>query len=235
MQTYAEPSMRGRPGRPRHSGRAPLLSPREQILDAAGKLFAHQGYVATSTREIAESVGIRQASLYYHFENGKEELLDELLQRSIRPTTEKVAQIEALCPPHEPATVLYLLLLVDIRTLAEAPNNAGFLARLPEVTTQPAFSIYRHMRDELGDSYARLGSNVAAPDRASQDVGPIGRELGEVLLQLVEVVTTMRRSGTQISETTAASIAGSALRICGATLQQIEAAAAAAESLVESL
>ena len=40
-------------------------SPREQILEVAARLFTSKGYAATSTREIAEAVGIRQASLYY--------------------------------------------------------------------------------------------------------------------------------------------------------------------------
>ena len=47
---------------------------REEILAAAAGLFAERGYAATSTRLIADTVGIRQASLYYHFAN-KEQIL----------------------------------------------------------------------------------------------------------------------------------------------------------------
>src|SRR5690606_6446151 len=69
---------RVRPGRPRHLPDKGVGTPREQVLEAAALLFTSKGFAATSTREIAEAVGIRQASLYYHFA-GKDEILAALL------------------------------------------------------------------------------------------------------------------------------------------------------------
>jgi AcrR family transcriptional regulator len=43
------------------------LSARERILVAAETLFRQRGYNTVTMRDIAEAVGIRQASLYYHF------------------------------------------------------------------------------------------------------------------------------------------------------------------------
>jgi AcrR family transcriptional regulator len=45
----------------------------DQILQAAGKLFASQGYHATSTREIARLADVSENTLFRHFDN-KEEL-----------------------------------------------------------------------------------------------------------------------------------------------------------------
>lgn len=42
---------------------------RQRIIDAAEQLFMLQGFAATSTRQIAEKVGITQPNLYYHFPN----------------------------------------------------------------------------------------------------------------------------------------------------------------------
>lgn len=39
----------------------------EQILREAARLFATKGFHGTSTREIAEAVGVRQPSLFHHF------------------------------------------------------------------------------------------------------------------------------------------------------------------------
>jgi AcrR family transcriptional regulator len=48
---------------------APAEDPptRQRILDAALELFARQGFAATSVRELARAVGLRESSLYNHF------------------------------------------------------------------------------------------------------------------------------------------------------------------------
>jgi TetR/AcrR family transcriptional regulator, cholesterol catabolism regulator len=40
-----------------------------EILGAAAKVFARRGYHGASTQDIADVLGIRQASLYYYFES----------------------------------------------------------------------------------------------------------------------------------------------------------------------
>jgi AcrR family transcriptional regulator len=43
------------------------FSTRQRILEAALELFARQGFAATSVRELARAVGLRESSLYNHF------------------------------------------------------------------------------------------------------------------------------------------------------------------------
>jgi TetR/AcrR family transcriptional regulator, cholesterol catabolism regulator len=47
---------------------------KEQIIDTAANLFSQRGYMATSMRDIAESMGIEAASLYNHI-SSKEDIL----------------------------------------------------------------------------------------------------------------------------------------------------------------
>ncbi len=42
---------------------------KQKIIAAAGKLFAKEGFDATSMAQIASKVGIEKASLYYHFKD----------------------------------------------------------------------------------------------------------------------------------------------------------------------
>lgn len=219
--------MASRPGRPRHSGGAGPLAPREEILGASAHLFVGQGFARTSTREIADLVGIRQASLYYHFPSGKDEILGELLERTVRPTVEKMDQLEQLvtCP----VTRLYLLALLDVDTLLAAQHNTAFLGRLPEVTRSTAYVDYATARQALGDRYERLGRQVEA---LGTSASPSPLNLGNQLLQMVEIVIVWRRTGIPVG---AAGIAASCLRICGASTAQVEAAAAAASDLLEDL
>jgi AcrR family transcriptional regulator len=51
------------------------INRKELIIDTASKLFVKQGYEATSVRQIADAVGVTEAALYYHFKDGKRELL----------------------------------------------------------------------------------------------------------------------------------------------------------------
>ena len=64
-----------------------LRSPRSDnrvsiLLDAAARLFADKGYVATSMRDIAQDCGMLPGSLYYHFA-AKEDLLVAVYERGV--------------------------------------------------------------------------------------------------------------------------------------------------------
>ncbi|HET8798188.1 MAG TPA: TetR/AcrR family transcriptional regulator [Thermoanaerobaculia bacterium] len=53
---------------------------RQQILDAALKLFSHRGYGATSVRDIAEEAGLSKGNVYHHFPD-KETIFRALIDR----------------------------------------------------------------------------------------------------------------------------------------------------------
>ena len=56
------------------------LNARERVLIAAETLFRQRGYNVVTMRDIAEEVGIRQASLYYHFPS-KEQLFITVIEQ----------------------------------------------------------------------------------------------------------------------------------------------------------
>ncbi|HEX8792557.1 MAG TPA: TetR family transcriptional regulator [Polyangiaceae bacterium] len=55
---------------------------KEEILDVATRYFAERGYEGTSMNDVAEAVGVRKASLFYHFET-KDALYEAVLDRLI--------------------------------------------------------------------------------------------------------------------------------------------------------
>jgi AcrR family transcriptional regulator len=63
---------------------------RVEILEAAIKLFAHRGYLATTMAELAKAIRMTPGALYWHFPT-KEDLLlaaiDELRERFVREFT----------------------------------------------------------------------------------------------------------------------------------------------------
>ena len=56
---------------------------REDVVRAAGRLFARQGYHATSMRDLGRELGLLGSSLYAHV-GGKQELLVEVVERGAR-------------------------------------------------------------------------------------------------------------------------------------------------------
>lgn len=173
---------KGDRGRPR-SGTTPRpdLSPREQILDAAAHLFVERGYAATSTRAIADEVGIRQASLYYHFPS-KESLLEVLLMRTVEPSM-LVADLmtSSLAPA---ASRLYSLISFDANQLFSGAYNVGTLYFLPEVH-QEHFDAFRLNRARLRRAYGSLiGASITAELARELDTA-VGTQAPDHLIDVV--------------------------------------------------
>ncbi|NMO56983.1 TetR/AcrR family transcriptional regulator [Actinoplanes sp. TBRC 11911] len=161
------------PGRPRSGARRlPEGTARAEILDAAAELFAQRGYAATSTRMIAEMVGVRQASLYYHFDT-KEQILAELLESTVRPSLDYAGTLAG----REPADALDALVRFDVGVLLDARWNIGILYALPEVTGEP-FARFRAERERLRSVYRRLVGDAVT---------------GDLVFGMVESVIGMRR------------------------------------------
>jgi AcrR family transcriptional regulator len=67
-----------------------------QILDAAAWLLRHRGYEATTTRAIAERVGIKAGSIYHHF-SSKDAIVEQVVNEGVRVVHESVtAALDAL-------------------------------------------------------------------------------------------------------------------------------------------
>jgi AcrR family transcriptional regulator len=222
----ATEAQRRRAGRPRLRPASNAgVPPRAEILDAAAELFAAQGLAATTTRQIADRVGIRQASLYHHF-GSKDEMLLELLTLSVRPSLQAAAALEARCAGC-PAAGLYALALTDARTLTRAPHNIGTLYLLPEAQG-PEYESFRSERAELQASYARMGR--ACTGDASLDEALTGA----LIMQVVESVIQLRRTG-EWDCAYAPAIAASCLRLVGLSPDEVTRARAAAEGLIAAL
>jgi TetR/AcrR family transcriptional regulator, cholesterol catabolism regulator len=125
----------------------------DRLLDVAAKLFWTKGYASTTTREIAEILGVRKASLYHHIAN-KEDLLFEIsvssLERIIRETLAMVAESD------DP--------LDRVRTLVHA-HVASMIADQDKhsvmLTELRAFSPARRAQIvALRDEYERVVSSV---------------------------------------------------------------------------
>jgi AcrR family transcriptional regulator len=117
---------------------------RERILYEASNLFAALGYHATTTREIARAVGIRQPSLFHHFAS-KREIMQALLSYDL----DAFSFVEALAAEEGPAAVrLYRYLRDDVALVSESPYNLSGLYT-DEVMGDPDFAPWSRRSDQL--------------------------------------------------------------------------------------
>ncbi|MDO1583460.1 TetR/AcrR family transcriptional regulator [Rhizobium oryzicola] len=91
---------------------------RQEILIQASRLFKKLGYRATTTREIAKAVNIKQPSLFHHFPN-KKAIVEEIFSLSLN---EAAVRIEEACRRDGPASErLHQYLVWDLSTLHRMP------------------------------------------------------------------------------------------------------------------
>ncbi|HWD54952.1 MAG TPA: TetR/AcrR family transcriptional regulator [Acidimicrobiales bacterium] len=209
-------------GRPRATPGYSSEDVAEEILMAAAELFAENGFTTTSTRAIADAVGLRQASLFHYFAR-KEDILIELLDRTVRPTLDVVHRLKL--EKHAPELALWHLIRVDTANLCE-PQNLGALQLLPEARGDQ-FEFFWRRRNQLFRVYARL---IARGYDAGTFREADPRMSAEVVFGLVESVITASHSFRQRS-TTPVVIADAALRICGVPPGRARAVARAARLL----
>ncbi|MED5816192.1 TetR/AcrR family transcriptional regulator [Mycolicibacterium sp. 050232] len=202
MAAETTPTGRGRPRleRPRRPG----TTAREQILDAAAELFTTHGYASTSTRRVADEVGVRQASLYHHFAT-KDDILDALLAGTVDHALQ--LGVELLESPGPAVRRLHTLAVADAHQLCASRWNLGALYLLPELRTD-RFEPFRRRRAELREVYRKLSDAVVA-----ECAGP--PDAADLPFRLVESVVNSRSDDVEHTPSQPWVIGEGALRILG--------------------
>lgn len=106
---------------------SPPFDARRQIVEVALRLFAARGFDGTSLQDIAKIVGIRKASLLYHFES-KEALRLSVLDHLLSAWNEGLPRL-LVATARSGAPRFSSVIRELIRFFAEDPNRARLLLR----------------------------------------------------------------------------------------------------------
>lgn len=99
-------------------------SRREELLRAAAHLFVEKGFEATTTRDIANAVGMRSGSPFYHFRS-KQDLLKAAMAEGLETGYRRLqAAIEGI---DEPEKRLRILIRTHLSNLLEGECEAPML------------------------------------------------------------------------------------------------------------
>ena len=133
-----------------------------EIVEAAARVFAERGFHGATTQDIADVLGIRQASLYYYFPS-KEAALELVCARGVEGFLEAAAVIAA--GPESAAEKVKRLILAHLAPLRDRPDFVR---------------VFHNERRHLPPaSRRRIAQSVRAYERVIEEVIKAGIRSGE--------------------------------------------------------
>ncbi len=137
--------------------RRPSAAVREDLLAAAGYLFARRGYAGTSTKEIAQQAGTYETSLYTHF-GSKAGIFSAAV---IEPFTEFVKSFRATLAQRQdaPEDVLIEAFVDDLYDSLASHHDAvmAFVLVMREPDAAEAVSVVQESLSEMFDALHAAG------------------------------------------------------------------------------
>ena len=138
---------------------------KERVFDRAERLFNARGYTAVSMRDIADSLAMRQASLYYHVPEGKEQLYVEVAMRNLHRHEAGIGEVIASTEAKS--------VEVRLRALAEWFLDNAPLRLLSTLETDMAALSTEHAQFLTKLAYQALFAPIAALFAEAQERGEI--------------------------------------------------------------
>ncbi len=157
---------------------------RETILQVASRLFARQGYTATSIRQIAEETGIGKATIYHHFPD-KQAIAWALLERHAAKIQEMLNKVQA---EPEPRQRIQTAVEESLRFLNESSAILQIVRReIPGGRTQMQKDLVSFFR-----TYIRLLEDAVRQGQAQGIFRPMdATETARVLLRMIQGTFSM--------------------------------------------
>lgn len=133
---------------------------RKQILDAALDLFAHQGFSATTTKQIAERVGVTEGLIFHYFPSKT-----DLLRALTRQRSTIMGEVQALLAgvDDKPAAeVLQSIVLGWVDVIHRQANLVTMLLVESQTNPELALAFRDVMAETIGAMTAYLDARVKA-------------------------------------------------------------------------
>ena len=140
---------------------------KKRVFDRAEQLFSARGYMGVSMRDIADSLAMRQASLYYHVPEGKEQLYVEVAARNLRRHQAGISEavgatngrsldvrLWVLADWFMKNMPLRLLSMLETDMASLSPEQAQFLTKMAyQALFEPIANVFAEAqeRDEIRD------------------------------------------------------------------------------------
>jgi TetR/AcrR family transcriptional repressor of nem operon len=146
------------------------VATRDQIVEAADRLFYQHGYEHTSFADIAGAVGLSRGNFYYHFKS-KDAILDAVIESRVAATRQMLEQWESeQATPVGRIMRFVEIVLTNGADIQEYGCPVGTLntelAKLDHTMLGPARGLFTLFRTWLRDQFTLLGHAEQADELA---------------------------------------------------------------------
>ncbi|MEV2274525.1 TetR/AcrR family transcriptional regulator [Nocardiopsis sp. NPDC049922] len=146
------------------------MGTREQIVDAANRLFYEQGFEPTSFAAIAETVGISRGNFYYHFKT-KDDILDAVIEARLASTRTMLAGwADGSADPRDRVRRFVEIVITNRGDIESYGCPVGTLtnelAKLDHPSRAHAVGVFTLFRTWLREQFEELGFDAEADDLA---------------------------------------------------------------------
>lgn len=143
---------------------------RQLILAVSAARFASQGYKETSMKQIADEVGMKTASIYYHFAS-KEEVLTEILSISITSVSSDVQRaVNAMGAGASASEKLFVAIDHHVRALYRQPDYTFAAIRCAGKISKKALRKGLPMREAYEKFWQALFDDLASTGQMADGV-----------------------------------------------------------------
>lgn len=137
------------------------MQTRDQILEAADKLFYERGFEATSFTDIADAVGISRGNFYYHFKS-KDDILEAVIALRSERTRAMLDRWAAEGDTPQARIRCFIRILIANRAKimrhgCPVGTLSNELAKLDHAYQAQASSLFMLFRTWLAHQFAALG------------------------------------------------------------------------------
>lgn len=143
----------------------------EEILAAARALYAEGGHAGTTTRRIAERVGVSQTALYSHFPD-KDAILAAVCDHAFRDLESRLVATEQSAPTRAAVFPALLSAYLDFALSVPTEYEIMFMAPRPAPLDPPDLGLhaFRRFRDQIAALMEEGHVRPGDPDTVAQAV-----------------------------------------------------------------
>ncbi|MBV7433637.1 TetR/AcrR family transcriptional regulator [Cardiobacteriaceae bacterium TAE3-ERU3] len=173
---------------------------RQDLLEAALKLFDEQGYEKTTLADIAKAAGVTRGAFYWHFKN-KSELFNELSERHIANFREQLNTIVNQVNTWDHLAEILINFLTELQT---SPDKSRFSRIVQSEPLHPDIqAIFVNYRDMWTNAIAVAIKNSSERGEIQVDIDPQWAQihLGVTLSGIIDHLMCPKRPGAPVLNT----------------------------------